>query len=95
MTTSLLKSQYTRTANNTDHLVNLFNNYYPYKGIERLVYKTDTFVIMVVLYGNSHFESGIYASFDVNTDIDLIDDWDYESILKKEYLLDCIDYCEN
>lgn len=94
MVTSLLQSRYTKTAINTDHLVSLFKEYYPYKGIERLIYKTDSYQIMIVLYGNSHFQSGIYATFNVD-DIDLIEEWEYESILKLEYLIDAIAYCED
>ena len=86
----------TKTAINTDHLVNLFNTFYPYQGIDRLVYRTTNYVIVVILYSSYEtIDSGIYTTFDIDTPIDNVTEWDYESVLSKSYLIDAIEYCEN
>lgn len=92
-----------KTAINTDHLVILFKQHYPYNGIELIKYQyNDSATILIVLFdqtltNHDQIKTGIYTTtYDINNhNVFDNDNFDYESHLSLSNLIDAIAYCED
>lgn len=91
-----------KTAINTDHLVALFKQHYPYNGLELIKYQyNDNSWIIVVLYdqtltNHDQIKTGIYTTTnDISNHSLFTVEFDYESHLSLSNLIDAIAYCED
>jgi hypothetical protein len=88
--TTLLK-----TVINSDQLLEVFDSL---SNCELIKLYDRKFTILVVLIDQEWIKKGIYTTFrccKTLSDLKNITEWSYESILKREYLIDAIAYCED